>query len=68
MKEYQENSAQFSKRILDYLDVQFKYQVSWQPRHGTNKLTGSLNRRYPSRVKAGRSHPRWPRIARCAST
>ena len=28
MKEYQEASAQFSKRILDYLDVTFKYQVS----------------------------------------
>jgi hypothetical protein len=27
MREYQENSVQFSKRILDYLDVTFKYQV-----------------------------------------
>ncbi len=28
MKEYQENSSQFCKRVLDYLDVTFKYQVS----------------------------------------
>lgn len=27
MKEYQENSAQFCKRILDYLEITFKYQV-----------------------------------------
>ena len=27
MKEYQENSSQFCKRVLDYLDVTFKYQV-----------------------------------------
>lgn len=28
MKEYEENSAQFCKRVFDYLDVTFKYQVS----------------------------------------
>lgn len=27
MKEYQENSSQFCKRVLDYLDITFKYQV-----------------------------------------
>jgi hypothetical protein len=27
MKEYQESSAQFCKRILDYLEITFKYQV-----------------------------------------
>ena len=28
MKEYQENSSQFCKRVLDYLDVTFKYQAN----------------------------------------
>jgi negative regulator of genetic competence, sporulation and motility len=28
MREYQENSQQFCKRIQDYLDIAFKHQVS----------------------------------------
>ena len=28
IKEYQENSAQFCKRLFDYLDITFKHQVS----------------------------------------
>lgn len=29
MREYQENSAQFCKRLFDYLDITFKHQASW---------------------------------------
>ena len=67
MKEYQENSAQFSKRIMDYLDVQFKYQVSYRAPELGPQLMGSPIRRYLRRVRAGRSRPRWRRIAQCAS-
>jgi len=67
MKEYQENSAQFSKRIMDYLDVQFKYQVSYLAPELGPQLMGSPIRRYLKRVRAGRSRPRWRRIAQCAS-
>lgn len=28
MREYQENSAQFCKRVSDYLEISFKHQVS----------------------------------------